>query len=82
MLHDEGPSQEDIDRFSTHETGFCPRCGEEIWDDTSKCPSCGVWLHEGTSHRDPITNDFRKRTFFIITLVLLFAFIYSLIRFF
>jgi len=36
---DEEPSSEDMDRFS-HETGFCPECGEEIWDEAYACPHC------------------------------------------
>ncbi|MEE2972131.1 MAG: hypothetical protein VX672_03310 [Planctomycetota bacterium] len=37
---DDDPSDEDVDRFSG-EMGFCPDCGEEIWDEAWQCPHCG-----------------------------------------
>ena len=74
---DENPSQEDIERFSTHETGYCPHCGDEIWDDATQCPSCNTWIQHNISHRDPTTNDFRKRTIVVIVIVVLIAFLYG-----
>jgi uncharacterized membrane protein YvbJ len=81
-MHDEGPSHEDIERFSDQETGFCPKCGNEIWDDVSKCPSCGIWLQGNTSHRDPISSEFRKKTIGFIIAITFAAFILSAIRYF
>ncbi len=81
-MYDEGPSEEDIERFSSHETGYCPHCGDEIWDDATRCPSCGIWLQRGISHRDPITNDMRKRFIVVIIVIVSFAFLYGLGRFF
>lgn len=40
---DEGPSQDDIDRFS-RETARCPECGREVYDDLPRCPHCQSWL--------------------------------------
>lgn len=39
-MHDEDPTDEDVDRFSA-QTGFCPDCGKEIWDEAWQCPHCG-----------------------------------------
>jgi uncharacterized membrane protein YvbJ len=49
---DEGPSAEDIERFGD-ETGHCPECGAEIWDDIAACPACGAWIAGGTRSRPP-----------------------------
>jgi len=82
MMRDEGPSQEDIERFSSHETGYCPKCGAEIWDDAEQCPACGIWMQGGTSHREPIANEFRKRSILAVVIIILFACIYGLRRIF
>jgi uncharacterized membrane protein YvbJ len=71
----EGPSQEDIERFSSDESGYCPRCGEEIWDDVSKCPACGEWIQGNTSHRTPMENEFRKKMIILIIALALGAFV-------
>jgi len=47
---DELPSSEDMDQFS-HETGYCPECGEEIWDEAYACPNCDSVV-EGNVLRD------------------------------
>jgi uncharacterized membrane protein YvbJ len=36
---DEDPTDDDLDRFAG-ETGFCPDCGREIWDEAYQCPHC------------------------------------------
>jgi hypothetical protein len=79
---DEGPSQTDIDRFSGNETGFCPECGEEVWDDTPQCKECGTWLYDGAASRHPVDAAFRKQSFAIIGVIVLIAFFWSLWRFF
>jgi DNA-directed RNA polymerase subunit RPC12/RpoP len=81
-MYNEGPSQEDIERFSDRETGYCPHCGSEIWDDVIQCPSCNSWLKEGTSHRDPVSGDFRKRFIVIVVVVVLIGFLWGFRRFF
>lgn len=40
---DEGPSDEDLERFSG-ETVFCPHCRGEIHDEAQRCPLCGEWI--------------------------------------
>ncbi|MDP7006321.1 MAG: hypothetical protein QF718_08950 [Phycisphaerales bacterium] len=79
---DQEPSEEDIERFSASETGYCPECGTEIWDDITQCSSCGTWLEHGVSHRDSVSNDFRKKSYLIIVAIILIAFSYGLLRFF
>ncbi len=37
---DEGPSEEDIERFGDV-TQRCPKCGTELYDDVMSCWSCG-----------------------------------------
>jgi uncharacterized membrane protein YvbJ len=81
-MYDEGPSEEDIQRFSSDQTGFCPDCGEEVWDDISQCPSCGTWLKNGTSHRDPVTNEFRKKMIIIVVIIILLGFFYGVTKLF
>lgn len=46
----EDPTDDDIDRFSA-QTGHCPDCGEEIWDEAWQCPHCDAVV-EGRILRD------------------------------
>jgi hypothetical protein len=79
---DEGTSEEDIEYFSRNTLGYCPECGEEVWDDISQCPSCHASLTDGVSSRHPAEADFRKQSFSIIGIIVLIAFFWSLWRFF
>ncbi|HIA71123.1 MAG TPA: hypothetical protein EYO01_00225 [Phycisphaerales bacterium] len=81
-MYDEGPSQEDVERFSEKETGYCPKCGDEIWDDVSKCPSCGVWIQGNTSHRDPDFSEIRKKMMVLIIAIIFVAFVLGAFRYF
>lgn len=81
MQLDEGPSQEDIERFSEDETGYCPNCGEEIWDDANRCNACDEWLHTGPSHQDRITRDLNKKLIVLISILVLIGFVWGLSRF-
>ncbi len=71
---DEGPSQEDIKRFSGA-GGYCPACGEEIYDDVEHCPQCGEWIRGATQSRHPAASEFRKKMITIIAIVTLLAFL-------
>ncbi|MAI67728.1 MAG: hypothetical protein CMJ26_07630 [Phycisphaerae bacterium] len=71
----EGPSEEDIERFSSDDTGYCPHCGEEIWDDVTQCPACGSWIQGSASHRTLLENDLRKRMIILIIALALGAFV-------
>jgi uncharacterized protein (DUF983 family) len=81
-LHrDEHPSQEDIDRFSD-ETGFCPHCGEEIWDDATQCHACDTWIETGTVHDNPTTLFFKKKCSILIIIIILIAFFWGVTNYF
>ncbi len=45
---DEGPSDEDVDRYggdsADEETRPCPGCGHEVWESAENCPQCGEAL--------------------------------------
>jgi hypothetical protein len=43
---DEGPSEEDLERFGSA-TQTCPECGTELYDDVELCWKCG---HALTGH--------------------------------
>lgn len=69
---DEDPSPEDVDRFGG-ETGFCPDCGEEIWDQAAACPACGSILGE-TASRHPLAGRARRLWIVIVAVIVLIAF--------
>ena len=70
---DEDPSPEDIERFSG-ETGFCPDCGEEVWDQAGQCPSCGAFLAGQTATRHPVEGGLRRRWMVLVAVIALLAF--------
>ncbi len=78
---DEGPSPEDIERFS-HGSGYCPHCGEDIFDGVDRCPHCDRWLMSGPQLRSPVEHEFRRRMITIIVIITLIAFLglFGLIR--
>ncbi|MCH2146736.1 MAG: DUF2321 domain-containing protein [Phycisphaerales bacterium] len=79
---DELPSDEDIQRFSD-ETGFCPQCGEEIYDDSDWCPKCDNPIQgAGTSHKHPLSSIMTKKVGVILLVILLLAFLWSPLRIF
>jgi uncharacterized membrane protein YvbJ len=75
MYRDEGPSPEDIERFNRDETGFCPECGAELWDNADNCPKCGAWITGDVSHRHPETEAMRKRMITLIVILVLIGFL-------
>lgn len=36
---DDGPSLDDLNRFG-RDTGYCPHCGAEVYDQAMFCPQC------------------------------------------
>lgn len=50
---DDGPSTDDIDRFSGVTTS-CPSCGTEIRDDVDLCWKCGHAISDPTDQRSPV----------------------------
>jgi uncharacterized membrane protein YvbJ len=79
---DERPSQEDIERFSKDEMGYCPNCGDEIWDDANHCNSCGEWVSGNTLHQDPVTRSVNKKLILMITVLVLIAFFWGFSTYF
>ncbi|MHC5025517.1 MAG: hypothetical protein ACYTGR_01985 [Planctomycetota bacterium] len=71
---DEGPSADDIDRFGG-DTGYCPHCGEEVWDQAPQCPSCGTWIEGGVGGQRPDEAWFKRRMTLFILIVVIVAFI-------
>lgn len=73
MMIDEDPSPEDIERFSG-ETGFCPDCGAEVWDQAGQCPSCGALLAGQTATRHPVQGQLRRGWIVLVAVIVLLAF--------
>jgi hypothetical protein len=69
---DEGPSEDDIERFS-RETAYCPDCGEEVWDLADVCPKCYAYVGGNTSSRSPVQQWFRKRWVALVLILVLIA---------
>ena len=71
-MTDDEPTDEDVDRFSG-ETGFCPDCGKEIWDEAWQCPHCGevvenrIRREEGS---DPASRQVSNRAIVLVIVVL------------
>ena len=70
---DEDPTPQDIERFSG-ETGFCPDCGAEVWDQAGRCPSCGTILAGVTATRHPVAGNMRRRWIAMIAVIVLVGF--------
>ncbi len=75
-MTDEGPSGEDIERFGGDETGFCPSCGTEVWDDAPRCNSCGFWIEGGAAPRGSDEQDLRRRWKVIVVVLVLLGFLW------
>ncbi len=76
---DEGPSAEDLERFSD-DTAHCPFCGAEIWDEADICPKCRNYIGGDTLSKHPIQRTFEKKwiTLVIIALILgMLAFLWA-----
>ena len=74
---DEGPSPEDLERFGGDgdDTGYCPQCGEEVWDQVDVCPQCGHAMTGGPGSRAPFEAWWRRRTILLVTIIVLIAFV-------
>jgi len=71
---DEGPSEDDLARFSDGDA-YCPDCGSEVHDTAEVCPRCYAYLGGDVSRFRPVERDLRSRfiaaTAIAIALVLL-----------
>lgn len=70
----EGPSPEDVERFSG-EDASCPDCGAAIWDDAAVCPRCGAVIDGDAARRRPSDSWWRTRWFAVLVIVLVLAMI-------
>ena len=68
-MYDEGPSSEDLERFS-EQTAYCPSCGSEIWDEVDQCPQCGDYVTGGPDHRSPAMREWRQRWVLPVVIIL------------
>ena len=75
---DEDPSPEDLDRFSG-ETGWCPQCGAEVWDQAEFCPACGAQVGGRTLSRPPVEAGFRRRWLLLVAIIALLAFLIAVL---
>jgi len=73
-LPDDGPSPADLDRFGD-DTGYCPECGAEVYDQAPACPACGTFIEGRILSRPPVEHDLRKRIILVIVLLTLAAFV-------
>ena len=76
---DEGPSPEDLRRFSG-ETGYCPECGAEVWDGAGVCPSCGAVVAGDIASRHPVEGLLRRRWLTLVAVIVGLAFLMTILR--
>jgi len=69
---DEGPSGEDLRRFSS-ETAHCPSCGAVVHDDAVTCPECFELISGETSRRPPWQSWWRRRWLVVLIALLVLA---------
>lgn len=76
-MRNEDPSPEDIEKFGddADQTGWCPNCGKEVWDETESCPACGAYIGGRVLRRPPEAENFHRRMLVLIAVVALFAFV-------
>ena len=58
-MHDQGPSSEDLDRFSEGEA-YCPDCGEAVFDDIEICPSCRAMVGGRVGRHPPRSRQLQR----------------------
>jgi hypothetical protein len=71
---DEGPSDEDLDRFgedSPVADARCPDCGAAVWSEADVCPKCYAFL-DGDAPR-PTRGFFARRWRTLVVVLLIFA---------
>ena len=77
---DEDPSEEDQLRFGD-ETGYCPDCGREIWDEAWQCPHCEAVV-EGRIDRTPnqgVSKQISQRSVIVLVLALIVVLVFVLL---
>ena len=71
-MQDEDPTDEDVDRFSG-QTGYCPDCGKEIWDEAWQCPHCGSVVEDQIRREggDPASSLISARAVILVIAALI-----------
>jgi len=72
--HDEGPSDDDLDRFgedSPVADARCPDCGAAVWSEADVCPKCFAFL--GGDAPRPARGFFARRWRTLVVVLLILA---------
>jgi ribosomal protein S27AE len=72
FMIDEDPTDADMERFAG-DTGFCPHCGEEVWDEAYACPECGEVVEGMVSHQklDHPSRRLTRKTVIVLVFFLI-----------
>ncbi|MBC03254.1 MAG: hypothetical protein CMJ34_08110 [Phycisphaerae bacterium] len=79
---DDDPTDEDVDRFSS-QTGYCPDCGGEVWDEAWQCPHCGAVVEDRIRrerHADPVSRHLSSRTIVLLVVILVVILLFMQFR--
>ena len=69
---DEGPSDEDLERFgedSPRADARCPDCGASVWSEADVCPGCHAYLGGDAERVRPPLFRARWRTLVVAALI-------------
>ncbi|MDA1008161.1 MAG: hypothetical protein O2800_04040 [Planctomycetota bacterium] len=83
---DEGPSQEDVERYGDDagsdekKSGHCPHCGASVFDDADLCPKCHAWITGDVVRHHPASAGVAKRAIIAIVVLLIGTTIYFFLR--
>jgi len=62
------------------QTGYCPECGAEVWDQVEVCPKCRAIIGGDVLHRPPVERWWRQRWRAIVVVAILIALTMVLFR--
>jgi hypothetical protein len=62
------------------DTGYCPECGAEVWDQVEVCPKCSSIIGGDVLHRPPVERWWRQRWRAIVVVAILIALTMMLFR--
>ncbi len=71
---DEGPTDDDVARFSAPQFRSCPDCGCRVIDDADMCPKCHAYLWESGEGMQPRQLSPLTRVFIILAIILILTF--------
>lgn len=74
------PDENEGDDLPEEQTGYCPECGAEVWDQADICPKCFSVITGGVLHRPPMERWWRGRWKVIVVVAVLVAFTIMLFR--